>query len=159
MATFDATKSGTTANSYATVDEADEYHELDFASEEWSSIGDEIKEKLLITATRQIDRFTAAFDKLDSTQALKFPMDVEGLDIGDGFEQANEACIRQALYVYQNQDSVNEGRGGIIQGVKSEAIGPMSKSFTGFNPFGKWFPGLLALLADWIDLEIKTYRA
>lgn len=155
MANFDATKGGPAANSYATTDEADDFFELDYTAGEWTNLDDDTKEKLLVTAARQIDRLKVKHDKLSAAQALKFPVDA-GQE--DGFAQAKEACIRQALYIFINQDNVDEARAGMIQGVKGESIGPVGKTMTGFNPFAQWAPGVLTLLADFVDLKMRSQR-
>ena len=165
MADFDATKGGTAATSYATVEEADDYFELDYNADEWENLTETQKQKLLATATMQIDRFTPLFDKVGEDQALNFPVtpkpENEGYcdNLGDGFAQVKEACILQALFVYQSSDAINEAREAAIQGAKSETIGPVSKSMTGFNPLTKWAPGVLSLLNNYVDLEMRIFRA
>jgi hypothetical protein len=164
MAVFDATKGGINATSYATVDEADEYFEFEYGAE-WANIDDDDKEKLLVKATRMIDQFKCLYDKSSLTQALKFPCetagyyDSDGNALSDGFAQAKQACIHQAHHLYRLNDTILEARDGMMQGAKSESIGPVSKSMTGHNPFIKYAPGFLGLLADFVDMDVRTYRA
>lgn len=159
MAIFDATKGGPAANAYATIDEADEYFELDYTAQDWAALEDEQKEKLLVTASRQIDWMQAKYNKLDTSQALKFPMTTNQPDIGDGFAQAREASIRQAFYLFQYQEDIEQARTGMIQGVKSESLGQMQRTITGFNPFSFWAPGVLQILSPFVTLEIRGHRA
>ena len=72
---FDATKSGPKANAYADTDFADSLLDSIFGAEEWAVQTDDVKERLLITATRAIERLSVTEDKAAATQALKFPVD------------------------------------------------------------------------------------
>ena len=154
MADFNATKGGTNANSYATVDEADDFFELDYSADEWATLSDTIKEKLLATATRQIDRLKVAFDKADSTQALKFPVD----NTDDGFEAVKQACILQAFYLYRNSGEIHEAQRNAIAGVKAESLGQVSREMTGFNHFGILDAAALDKIRPFIDLTLKAQR-
>lgn len=158
MANFDATKGGEAATSYADVDAADDYFELLYGADEWEQISDDDKEKLLATATRQIDGFTPTYDKLADTQALNFPMATSSDALGDGFDQVAQACIEQALFIFQTSDAVGEARAAAIQGVSQEGIGPVSKTVSGFNPYRTFHPNVLKLLAPYLELVPKLRR-
>ena len=62
---------------YATVEDADDYFAASYGSE-WETISENQKQKLLITATRVIDRKDYQGEKLDKNQPLKFPRIIEG---------------------------------------------------------------------------------
>ncbi len=157
--TLDATKGAATANSYATVEEADSYFESTFGAEEWADILPADKQKLLITATRMIDDLTTLYSSLDPAQALNFPLDnTSGDDAGDGFDEAKLATIIQAFYVHQNIGEITEGQRQSIQGTSFERIGPTAKSVTGFNPFRRFDGKVLSLLAHYIDIAFKASR-
>ena len=154
MADFKATKSSPTANSYATIDEADDFFELEYGADEWINLTDDTKEKLLTTATRMIDQLSPVYSKADDTQALNFPAD----NTDDGFTQAKQACIMQAFYLFQNADEIQEAQANRIQGLITESIGPVSRQISGFNSFGKYAPGVLGLLKNHIDLTATSQR-
>ena len=72
-ATIDATLSGTSANSYVTLAEANSYFETVPDSSTWTNKTDDQKNRALIAATRWIDTFVFYGDRCDNGQALKFP--------------------------------------------------------------------------------------
>ena len=154
MPTFDATKSGPNANSYATVDEADDYFEFEYGADEWNSLDDDTKERLLVTATRMINRFKPLYDKLDENQSLNFPMDVSP----DGFDIAKEACIIQAIHLHRNHENFQEALAGMIQGLKKESLGKTSKEVTGYNPMGRYAPGVLKMLSNYVVTALQVSR-
>lgn len=151
-----ATKGDAAANSYATTDEAEAYFDDLYGADEWSSLDEDSQMRLLLTATKQIDRLKMIFDKATATQALKFPAGNSGTD--DGFDRAKEACILQAYFLLKNNDAIQEGYNLAIQGLKSEGLSSVSRSITGFNTLRRFHPDVLKLLAGFIDLEFKTYR-
>ncbi len=151
---LDATISGESANSYATVDEANTFLELLYGADEWAVLSDEQKMQLLITASKQIDKFEISYSKDTETQALCFPVRTDP----NGFEEVREACIVQALWIYQNGESVKEGLNRSIQGVKSESLGKVSQSISGYNPFRKVSPEVMTILADYIDFSFGIGR-
>jgi len=154
MANFDATKSGPSANSYATTIEADDYLEFEYGSDEWSSLDDDAKERLLVSATRLIERLTAKYEKFDENQALNFPMDTNP----DGYDLAKEACIIQAMHLYKNHEQIQEGIAGNIVGLKSESLGKTSKQITAFNPLAKYASSVVKLLSDYTITTLQCTR-
>ena len=72
-ATIDATLSGTSANSYVTLAEANSYFETVPDSSTWTNKTDDQKNRALIAATREIDNLVFYGDRCDNGQALKFP--------------------------------------------------------------------------------------
>lgn len=156
-----ATKGAADSNSYATVEEADAYLDTCYGADEWAALGEDDKARLLILATRYIDRLTTAFSSVDPTQALNFPLETsDDKDLGgrDGFDQARTACIYQAFYLFRNLDTISEAQNMAIQGVKQEGIGPTNKVVTGFNPFRKYDPEVKRLLHPFLDLAFKVLR-
>jgi len=160
MPTLVATKGNKDANSYATVAEADTYLDTIYGADEWATLDDDDKARLLITATKMIDRLsinTSDYGSYSKTQALNFPLaDADGNETG--FAKAAEAAIIQAFYIYLNHDTISEGTTMAVQGVKSETIGPTSKTITGFNPFRKFDSQVFVLLKDYLDLDFVIPR-
>ena len=72
-ATIDATLSGTSANSYVTLAQANTYFETVPDSTTWTNKTDDQKNRALIAATREIDNLVFYGDRCDNGQALKFP--------------------------------------------------------------------------------------
>lgn len=158
MPTVDATKSGASANAY--MDDVDSLDYIDemYGTEEWALLGEDDRERLLITATRMIDRLTITYDKADPAQALKFPITNPSDGTDDGWAAVQEATMLQALYLMNNHDAIQEAQNIGIQGVKSESLSSVSKTTTGYNMFRRWHPDVLRILAKYIDMEFKTYR-
>lgn len=160
MPTLVATKGASNANSYATVAEADTYLDNIYGADEWATLEDDDKARLLITATKMIDRLsinTTNYGSCSSAQALNFPLvDAGGNEVG--FAKAAEAAIIQAFYLYLNQDTISEGKTMAVQGIKSETIGPTNKTITGFNPFRKFDSQVFVLLKDYLDLDFVIPR-
>lgn len=157
MANYDAIKSGTSANSYATIEEADDFYELQYGSDEWFDVSDDDKEKLLVTATTMIDGLKPRYDKLDDTQALNFPMSTGDSD-DDGYAEAKQATITQALYIYKNFDAIQEARQSALTGTKSESLGKVSRQMTGYNSTYSFDAMALQRLAPYTIQQLSVSR-
>ena len=72
-ATIDATIKGANANSFVTLDEANDYFATVPDSSTWDDKTVDQKKRSLIAATRWIDSFVFFGDRCDAGQALKFP--------------------------------------------------------------------------------------
>jgi len=72
-ASIDATISGANANSFVTLDEANNYFATVPDSSTWDDKTVDQKKRALISATRWIDSFVYFGDRCDQGQALKFP--------------------------------------------------------------------------------------
>jgi len=115
-------------NSYVTVEEADAYFVNTLQSEEWNKFDTSVKEKALITATRQIDRLPFSSRKLDLYQNLEFPRVDSALPFTDGIPQAVVyAVCEQALFLLQGGSKRQELQ---QQGVKSYSLGDLSETFS-----------------------------
>lgn len=100
---------------YATAEEADEYFAAFFNSG-WDAISDEDKAKLLVSATRSIDRMQFAGEKVDEEQKLKFPRIIYCQQTDDNV--LLEACCEEALAIYR----FNSAFSSDISGVKSMRV-------------------------------------
>jgi hypothetical protein len=157
MPTLDATKGGASANSYATVAEADAYLDGIWDAGEWTEVDQADKERLLITATKIIDGMPVKYDKADADQALKFPVNNTVDSDDDGFDEAKEVCICQALYLYKYGESIQEAQAGAIQGLRAESVSSYSKTVAGFNHWRQYCPAA-ALLRDYTEFVNTIYR-
>ena len=114
-------------NSYVTVEEADAYFVNTLQSEEWNKFDTSVKEKALITATRQIDRLPFSSRKLDLYQNLEFPRVSTNLAFTDGIpDVVVYATCEQALFVLKGGSKRQELQ---KQGVKSYSLGDLSETF------------------------------
>jgi len=159
--TITATKGNASANSYAAAGDADTYLNTIYGGSEWAGLSADDKARLLITATKYLERLPVKYDKAAATQALKFPVLNTSLDAateGDGFTEAKEACILQALYLLTNSDAIQEALNSGIQGTQSESLSSVSKSISGFNQMRKWHPDVLKLLSKFFDFSLKSNR-
>jgi hypothetical protein len=70
---FDSTVGGVTANSYISIDQADDYHALRLHNAEWAAASLADRQNALVMATRYLDPFKWLGTKAASTQALRWP--------------------------------------------------------------------------------------
>lgn len=156
-----ATKGDAAANCYATIQEADDYLNMQYGAAEWSSLSADDKTRLLVSATKVIERMPIKYNKLADTQALSLPVYNTGTYSaieGDGFINAKEACILQAYFLFGNSDAIFEAINMGIQGIKSEGLSSISKSVTGYNPFRKYHPDVLKIMSPFTDFAMKINR-
>ena len=112
-------------NVYATVSEANDYFAAAFGSE-WNEVSENQKPKLLVTATRFIDRKDYQGEKINENQPLKFPRIIAGEQTDDNL--LTEACCELAMCIYfdggySSSSSVD------IKNVQSVSLGDSSISF------------------------------
>lgn len=110
-------------NVYATVEDANTYFAPIFDSE-WLSLSDNDKKKLLVTATRLIDKKNYQGEKVDENQPLKFPRIIADEQTDDNLLMM--ACCEIAMSLYINDgiaSSVN------MANVQSVSLGDSSISF------------------------------
>lgn len=155
MPTVIETKSSPNSNAYASVSEADGYFETLYGFEDWAELDGAVKERLLITATKQIDQLNVVFPKANTTQTLKFPVGgYAGMD--DGYDSAKLASILQAYHTFTNSGKIKERFGNKLEGIQAQTIGPISTTFApGSNPFDIYDPHAISLLAEYIDLSFR----
>lgn len=158
MPTIDDTKYGASANSYLDVADATTIFDAMYGSEDWLTLSDDDKARLLITATEQIDYITSSSAKAQSTQALNFPMLIENEEVG--YNEARRCCAIQALYIYAFNDTINSAVEESIQNVKTQNFGKVqtTKSSSGVNFFKRYDPKVLKLLAPYLDGDSEVHR-
>jgi hypothetical protein len=91
------TINGTEYPVYATVEDADAYFEAMYNSN-WADVTEEDKQKLLVSATRSIDRQEWKGRKIEETQYLQFPRIIERKPTDDNLLM--RACCEEALSMY-----------------------------------------------------------
>lgn len=90
---LDATVSGPSANSYLTLEEANERMNEFESFDAWDALDEDDQARLLIKAARLADRYASGFGaRLDDDQRLAFPRKVDEVDgegvIPDGVKRA-----------------------------------------------------------------------
>ena len=137
MSILISTAYGATSNSYISLADANIYLD-DTLDDEWLSYGDQMKEKALIQATKQIERRWLRGVKYDTTtpQALHFPT----TDDYDGITEDYivpisicEATCEQALYLLKQKENADllDRRELQNQGVSSISLDGISESYRG----------------------------
>ena len=120
-----ATVGSATANSYATLVEANAYFATRLGGSAWLDVEDGAL--ALITATAELDRFNYYGSKTDSDQALKFPRTGIEDDEGTAYEDdvvptaVKRATFELALYLAENPDVLDSG--GDLSEFKSLELG------------------------------------
>lgn len=158
--TIKDTKGGADSNSYASTQNVDTYiaTAYSFDASLWDELLSDRQEAALITATKTINRLKVKYPKVTDTQALKFPVTTNDTTLGDGFEQAQEAAILQALYLVQNSDAIQEAQANRIEGMTQQTMGKISQTMNGMNPMAMITPEALQILSPYIDLTVKAVR-
>lgn len=133
--TFDSTLTGTTSNSYITVDQANDYFDGRYENALWPSTADDIQ-RLLVTATRRIDSEFFGGIKTTTTQSLQWPRDAvadrEGLIYSSAELPQNliNAVCEYAYWLLQQDDRIlSEVELHDAAMMKANNIGPISQQF------------------------------
>lgn len=149
-------------HSYATVSEANEYFAASFNSL-WVNVGENDKQKLLITSTRQIDAMDYQGHKVDEEQSLKFPRWVCCEENVSSDDLLIQTCCEVAIGIYKASLMSTEIVVPNADKIKSMSVGDTSISFqdkadieTDFNTaiakpiikkyLGKWLRGNMRVL-------------
>lgn len=127
--TFDPTSAASTANSYLSVTEADDYFAGRFNSDKWSTFSTAQKQQLLVTASKQLDTAMYGGRRSKQIQSLQWPR--FGLSNYDGFAipdtviptQIKEAACEMAYWIWTEDDRILSDTE--IQQVDSYKVGPI----------------------------------
>ena len=115
-------------HSYATVSEANEYFAASFNSL-WANIGENDKQKLLITSTRLIDTMEYQGHKVSEEQPLKFPRWVCCQENVSSDDLLIRACCEVAIGIYKASLMSTEVVVPNADKIKSMSVGDTSISF------------------------------
>lgn len=141
------------ANSYVSVADADEYHSLrDNTS--WAALTNTQKQSGLLYATAYVDaNFNWPGYIKTATQSLDWPrlsaQDNENRILDDIIPQKLKDAVCELALVHASTEKVNAtfDRGGAI---KSESVGPVSVEYFDSAPAGVTYPFLEAMLSSLI---------
>ena len=108
--TFDSTVSGTTANSYISVSDADDYFSSRFGASTWEDLDTADKQKLLVQSTYRINRERFYGLPTVQSQNLTWPrqllVNVDGLPLPSNTipKEVKWATCELALYTLTEED-------------------------------------------------------
>ncbi len=133
------TPAAANANSYASVEEADSYHEGHLYASGWESASDTIKTAALVMAARLMDRWPRAWtgNASTETQAMGWPrLDMltrNGFPIASGeipidLKNAQAEFARQLISEDRTEDAAV-----ILQGITRLKAGPVELEFKASN--------------------------
>jgi hypothetical protein len=153
------TQGATDANSYASVAEADAYFNDLYGAGDWATATADDKKRLLLLATKMVDKLNVTYRKADDAQRLKFPIKNNYGNI-EGFPEAKEATIIQAYYLLRNFESIQSTSDEAIQNISGQTLGKVqiTKTAPGINPYRKYDSEVYQLLKKWIDLTVGLSR-
>lgn len=141
--TLIATPGATTANTYATLAQADAYHEGHALGQVWRSTLVEAKQRALLTATRLLDQYVVwAGTPSSTTQRLAWPrqglysLTGAALDSATIPERVQEACAEFARQLVIDSasgatSSASASESVDISGLTSLKVGSIAMSFKG----------------------------
>ena len=117
------------ANSYTTVEEADDYISVNIhAAPKWAALTVEVKEKLLVWASRYLDSHAVWYgEKKTGLSALRWPRtntkDVDGIDIKDNVvpQAVKNATASLAVYLLDTDRNLERPQDG-LESIKVDVI-------------------------------------
>ncbi len=112
-------------NSYASVEEADQYLNVKYGSN-WSTYDEDKKKLLLVNATREIDKREYQGVKVDEKQPLKFPRVIAGVQTDENL--VKQACIELADGLALTSSGTGGGTTN-LQAIKSMKVGDTDIEF------------------------------
>lgn len=134
--TIVATAGSASANSYATIQEGDDYHSTHLYADDWTDTDDDTKCKALQMATRLLDQwFEWNGETASNTQALLWPRDL--VTGPNGYLEANDAiptgirdgtCELARQLIAENRTADSDTG---TQGVKKVKAGSVELELTG----------------------------
>ena len=131
MATLDATIGGSSANSYNSVVEADDYFESRVGGEGWAALTN--KDTLLITAGYTMDDgFNYPGYKTSADQSMDWPRVTSDPDLADDVipDKIKRGHLELAFYLYEN------GYATVAQSLDSVKVGSIEVDFNEDIPQG-----------------------
>lgn len=129
---------------YATAQEAEDYFNASFGVD-WYNIPDDNKDKLLISATRSIDRAEYRGVKKDENQVLQFPRIINGKETDETLLMI--ACCEEAIAIYNKGNSYVAD----VTGIKKVDVQDTSIEFKDSSEFGEYN-------SDTVDDLLRPYR-
>jgi len=137
--TLVATPGASTANTYATVAEADTFLEYSTDWASWDALSDDDKGRYLVNATKDIEAQPLAGEKADTgttsglpNQALHFPRAIDNDGTAYIPIAVKLATIEQALFLFQRGSTSATARQRLQEdGVTAASFGDVSETYGG----------------------------
>ena len=145
-------------NTYATIDEANDYLGKTQHSEIWGKISDIRKEILLTESTKQIDRLKFKYFSLTIGQLLKCPLRTSDENLGDGFVQAKEASIIQACYMGKFDEKIRDSSGKVLWGTPNQTLNKVWNSKDIYAMMSTISPQAIRIMAPFLDMKLKAVK-
>lgn len=128
---LDYTAKSATGNSYASLAEANAYHEARGFNDEWTSASDVQKNAALAWATRLLERLEYKGSISTLTQALRWPrLGVFDLDLREYDRNSVPQCVKDAqaeLALTLLKEDRTEDQGAV--GISEVKVGPLDVKF------------------------------
>ncbi len=130
-------------NSFITLDDAELYFNERFNSEKWYSVSEEDKDKLLVTASKKINRYDFLGEKKASEQPMEFPRNYPlPQDIKD-------AVCEEAISLIENPNNPHLENQRF--GIQSISLGAGSVSYRDKGNFGDLCSSVaMELVTKWV---------
>lgn len=127
--TFDATISGTSSNSYISVEAADDYFESRLETDEWDCLTTAEKQAILAHATRRIDSEYFKGQKTNRLQSLEWPRnfiyDKDGFPIDETTMPRNLEWAVCELALYFLNEKNREVTNSMMEDMSRVKVGPL----------------------------------
>lgn len=159
---FDPEAGSSTANSFISVERADELLEFRLGATAWSDVAvtEPVKEAALVTATTRLSSLCYEGDKTASEQSLPFPRDgVETIPLW--LEQATAEYALLLVQSYLEEEDLTTETDIQAQGIKRIKAGPVELEFSGTGEEGGYNGGIPASVrslipSSWLCVETVT---
>ena len=113
---------------YADLQDAEIYNNAIVGSS-WSTLDEKTQSQYLVMATRKIDSYNYAGEKVDKDQPLKFPRVMTNGKTSDD-EVLTNLCCQIATYYYTNGSSNSGGdSGNLLSNLKEYKVGDLQVNF------------------------------
>lgn len=137
-------------NSYACLCEADIYNNA-IVNNPWGTLDDNTKSQYLVMATRKIDSYNYAGEKVDPQQPLKFPRIMASGKTSDD-EVLTNLCLQIATYYNSNGGTGSSASSSnLLANLKEYKIGDLQVNFKDDVSLD------LSVLDDFIEQALKDW--
>lgn len=126
---FDATISGTSSNSFVTLEEANDYFETKLNSDEWDCLTDTQKQAILVQSTRRINSESFKGQKTNLLQSLEWPRNF--IYDKDGFTISSLVIPKELIWAtcelvdYYLKEDTREITNSMMEDASRVKIGPI----------------------------------
>ena len=142
----------TKENSFVSMEQADELFNLIPGYEEWATLDEDRKARLLIHASKMVHEI--AFGNIGSGNAFKWAI----LETDKG--RFIDATLHQAWFLHKNAETIDQAISDYVEGKTTESIGPISSTkVPGFSYRKMYHPVALKMLDFLLVAAKRIMRA